>query len=879
MSAGNSISVSKSLLSVLVILFAITAKQVSAQEVFSSSSSYASYAIDGKGQLHTWGEDEYLHPVVTTLIAQDLSPVKVALPAGVNSWKTVAAGHFHSLAIGSDGNIYAWGDNEYGQLGNGSTVDSDTLVKVALPAGVTASEIACGYYHSLALGSDGNVYAWGENNNGQLGDGSTTNSDLPVKVDLPAGFTPVAVYAGWYYSFALGTDGTLYAWGGNLQGQLGLGNTTSQSTPVEVPFPSGVTKWTAVYGGIYFTAMRGNDGNLYASGYNDYGELGDGTTTYSDTLVKVSKPAGVTSWNTAAATGSSVLAVGSNDTLYAWGYGGSGEMGNGTGGAAARINIAPVKVTLPPGVVATSVAAGRNHGLATGSDGYIYGWGQDGQGQLGNNSIKNSYIPVQILLNSTAESGGVRLLSVLPGQTDPSIETVHGPSIAVYYPAADTLHKLILFLVGTGGSATPTWTMDSIYASMGYYAITLDYENNVVAASLGNDADTTAFGRYRDEIVTGAQVSSAVDVDSANSILNRFQKMLLYLAQHDTAGAWSQFLKSNEPDWSRIVVAGHSQGSGHAAYIAKMFRVARVLMFSGPQDYMDSYNRPAPWLYDSSATPPTSFFAFLHQNDPYNVHHQIANCMALMDTQRPSTLTNVMPGVTITGNWRILVTDIATSSPHSSTIFPEFSNVWHFMLTAQLPVKPPVPSLISPIGTEGTPRKATLSWRPVTPATGYDVQVAADTGFTTIVLDTTVTDTAVTLSTPLAAETKYYWHVAATDIGLSGEYSVVDSFTTGTGLDAVMEMKGTPGKFALTNNYPNPFNPSTIIKFSLNKPGEMSLKIYNVLGQLVKVVAGGYKPAGEYTCDVDMSDFASGVYFYALRQDSNVITKKMLFLK
>jgi hypothetical protein len=257
----------------------------------------------------------------------------------------------------------------------------------------------------------------------------------------------------------------------------------------------------------------------------------------------------------------------------------------------------------------------------------------------------------------------------------------------------------------------------------------------------------------------------------------------------------------------------------------------------------------------------------------------MANCAALMDTQRPATLTNVDSGQTITGNWRILVTDIATSSPHSSTIQPMFANVWHFMLTAQLPTTPSTPVSLSPSGNSGVPRRSTLRWSAVPAVTSYDLQVAADDSFKTVVLDTSVADTTVTLSTPLHPSMKYYWHVAAVDIGLKGTYSAVDSFTTGTGIDAVDEQTGVPAKFALLNNYPNPFNPSTTIKISLAHAGVMSLRIYDVLGQLVKVVDEGYKPAGMYTYNVDMERFSSGVYFYTLRQDVDVITRKMLFLK
>ena len=124
---------------VLMFVLLSSARRGISQEVYSSSSSYASYEIDANGNLYTWGEDEYLHPVTTAMMAQDLTPVKVAFPPGVTRWATIAAGHVFTLAIGNDGNVYAWGDNEFGQLGDGNTIDSDTLVKVELPSGVTAA--------------------------------------------------------------------------------------------------------------------------------------------------------------------------------------------------------------------------------------------------------------------------------------------------------------------------------------------------------------------------------------------------------------------------------------------------------------------------------------------------------------------------------------------------------------------------------------------------------------------------------------------------------------------------------------------------------------------------------------------------------------------
>jgi alpha-tubulin suppressor-like RCC1 family protein len=124
-----------------------------------------------------------------------LTPVQVILPAGVTP-TAVAAGIYHSLAIGSDGKLYAWGYNVYGQLGDGSTTQRLSPVQVSLPAGVTPTAVAAGRFHSLAIGSDGKLYAWGYNGIGQLGDGSTINRPSPVQVGLPAGVTPTAVAAG-----------------------------------------------------------------------------------------------------------------------------------------------------------------------------------------------------------------------------------------------------------------------------------------------------------------------------------------------------------------------------------------------------------------------------------------------------------------------------------------------------------------------------------------------------------------------------------------------------------------------------------------------------------------------------------------------------------
>lgn len=271
-------------------------------------------------------------------------------------------------------------------------------------------------------------------------------------------------------------------------------------------------------------------------------------------------------------------------------------------------------------------------------------------------------------------------LQIKPEQTDPAIVMVHGPNVAVHGPGSTSNHRLFLFIGGTGSNPLHSVRLDRIIAGWGYHVISIDYEDNLITVALAHSHNPASFGQYRDAITTGAPVSNRIKVSRSNSILNRFQKLLVYLVKQDPTGGWDEFINSSgQPAWNRIIVAGHSQGSGHAAYIGKMFRLERVLIFSGPQDYLDDLHEPAPWLGRKSATPPSRFFAFLSKNDPFNIHHQEANCAMLMDLAAPKT-DDVKPGRTIHGNYQILVNDVPRKAAHGSTLSSAYTNVWMYML-------------------------------------------------------------------------------------------------------------------------------------------------------------------------------------------------------
>lgn len=285
-----------------------------------------------------------------------------------------------------------------------------------------------------------------------------------------------------------------------------------------------------------------------------------------------------------------------------------------------------------------------------------------------------------VVVLSTAAYAEDNVLKVDPPHTDAAIEAVHGPHLVLYDPAVPSNHRLLLYFVGTGVHAEGAFAIGQSFARLGYHVISLDYENSVLAASCVHSTDSSCFDRYRAAIVAGTPGSDKIHVDPANSILNRFQKLLAYLVKEDAGGGWNEFFVDGKPVWNRVVLAGHSQGSGHAGYIGKMYRVDKVLMFSGPQDYLSDLDRPAPWQLRPSATPPSRFYAFLNVNDPFNERHQVANCEAMMIPGNVQPFM-VEPGQVVSGVHQILVTDTDPKHAHGSTVSPQFEKVWEYLGT------------------------------------------------------------------------------------------------------------------------------------------------------------------------------------------------------
>lgn len=474
-----------------------------------------SFGSNSVGQLGLGSADTGTH----------LVPAQV-LPG--TTWAHVSAGNGFSIAIKSDGTLWAWGTNASGQLGDGT--NTSRLSPVQISATNDWAQIDCGADHSLAIKTNGTLWAWGTNASSQLGDGTTIRRYSMVQIGTDTNWAAVSASSG-SHSLALKTNGTLWAWGLNGNNQLGDGTTTTRTVPTQI---GSATDWSKISAGQSFSHAIKTTGTLWAWGLNTSGQLGDGTTSVRTTPTQIGS---ATTWKSISGAGFNTIATRTDGTLWTWGANTVGYLG--TGNFTTRSS---------PGQVGTSTAWDKAwpletsaHTLVTTSDGTLWGFGFQSLGQLAYGA-RNPLLPAMAVpaisatqtmtftLPASASTGTTITLNATSSSGLPASYIVSGPAslngnqlritgvgaikVTAYQPGDDVWQNSDLIMQtinGVGDNANlASLTMSPGSFSPSFAAGTLSY-TSTVADSVGS---VTLTATQEDSAATltinGSAASSAV---------------------------------------------------------------------------------------------------------------------------------------------------------------------------------------------------------------------------------------------------------------------------------------------------------------------------------------------------------------------------------
>jgi len=271
-----------------------------------SGGSTHTVAIKTDGTLWLWGSNFGGQLGDNTTTARS-SPVQTV--TFDTNWKQVSGGSTHTVAIKTDGTLWLWGANTNGQLGDNTTTNRSSPVQT-VAFGTNWKQVTCGSNHTAAIKTDGTLWCWGENSSGQLGDNTATSKSSPVQtVTFGTNWKQVTISAQSNHTVAIKTDGTLWLWGSNAGGQLGDNTTTNRSSPVQTVTFS--TNWKQVSGGFALTAAIKADGTLWLWGTNTNGQLGDNSVTARSSPVQTTIYG--TNWKQVSCAGGSTYAVTNGD--------------------------------------------------------------------------------------------------------------------------------------------------------------------------------------------------------------------------------------------------------------------------------------------------------------------------------------------------------------------------------------------------------------------------------------------------------------------------------------------------------------------------------------------------------------------------------------
>ena len=344
-----------------------------------------SLGIQSDGTLWAWGfnGDSGILGIGNVAIFDMPNPVQIST---ATDWKEISAGIAYSFALKQSGTLWAWGNNNYGKLGTGTTASSSIPIQIGTS---TWKMVKAGNNHSVGIKSDGTLWAWGDNQDGNIGDGTFINRLTPTQISTATNWK--VVNCNLSRSIAIKEDGTLWVWGFNSP-PLGIAGMGSNVTYITVPTQVGTdTDWkTAVAGNGYFLALK-NDNTLWAWGGGANGKLGNGSTT---SIFLPTQIGSATDWETVEADSFSSFGLKTDGSLWAWGQNMFGNLGDGT------LNniLVPTQITTSSDWKGISTSVNSSTALKT--NGSMYSWGTNYWGNLGNGTYTESYLP-QVITTCT----------------------------------------------------------------------------------------------------------------------------------------------------------------------------------------------------------------------------------------------------------------------------------------------------------------------------------------------------------------------------------------------------------------------------------------------------------------------------------------------
>jgi alpha-tubulin suppressor-like RCC1 family protein len=470
---------------------------------------------------YTWGDDSYGQlGDGSGVTADEDEPTQMAYAEGFTQ---ITNGVRHSCGIKGSGEAYCWGDDTYGQLGNDSDF-TDMYTPVPVSGKHEFASISAGDRHTCGLSTNGNAWCWGNDSNGRLGNSTTTTADQgdPVLVSTVTDFKYIDV--GFQHSCGIDTSGTAYCWGRGTDGELGDGtNTSSQTTPSAISSP---TNFVQISAGYNFTCGVTDDGKGWCWGKDDDGELGNGSTTGDqNTPQQVNN---ITNFTTISAGAYHACGITEDGTAYCWGQDGSGCLGNGSSISGDQEE--PYEVSTITDFIKISAGASKTCGIS--SDNKAYCWGQDNNESLGNGTgTTNQHEPDEI----TAVTGFIDIDSYSISAVGITLSTANGPDSPPTAPYTITQgasagntsgsHGLTINLSSTTANneaglgfkidSTSTSDSDDMSASIEAYRSGTDGVGGLRASVLGSSYNPYLLLDPDGDLALYSQATTPYDVDAA----------------------------------------------------------------------------------------------------------------------------------------------------------------------------------------------------------------------------------------------------------------------------------------------------------------------------------------------------------------------------